>query len=148
MLGPSLSSVCPLPFSVTSLLSHSQCHFFHDIWIVSLNILQGITESFANAGDVSYCSIFGRPIISNGFSFGFIAPSSLLICNLVLDVTPVPCAPLHFGCWLVAPLSSSITAGRFLGFRTPGFCLGLLGLVSFIFLRLALLLGKEDVFDV
>lgn len=96
---------------------------------------------------MSYCTIFERPIL-NGFSFGFIAPSSLLICNLVLGVTPVPRAPLHFGCWLVVPLSSSIAAGRCLGFGTPGFCLGLPGLVSFIFLMLALFVGKEDVFDV
>lgn len=41
-------------FFVISLLSHSQHHFFHDIWIVSLSILKGITEYFPNAEDVCH----------------------------------------------------------------------------------------------
>lgn len=92
MLGPNLSSVCRLPF-FCYLTSFSQHHFFHDIWIVSLSILKCITEYFSNAGDVSHYSSFGRLIILNGLSLWLVAPSSLLICNLVLGVTRAPHAP-------------------------------------------------------
>lgn len=79
-------------FFVISLLSHN-ITFFIDIWIVSLSILKCITEYFSNAGDVSHYSSFGRLIILNGLSLWLVAPSSLLICNLVLGVTRAPHAP-------------------------------------------------------
>lgn len=48
----------------------------------------------------------------------------------------------------MTPPPFSTTAGCYLGFGTPGFYLGLLSLVSFVFLMLVVFVGKEDGFDV
>lgn len=135
MLGPSLFSV---------FLFWSSCFFLictiifsHDILVLSLKYVKRCQKYYSNAGDRSYNSVFSRPIILNGFLFWPVSPNSLLICNLELGDGSCSTCSIAFR-WLVAPLPSSTTAGRCLGFRKPGLCLGLLGLMSLFLLVLIL----------
>lgn len=78
------SLVCPLPFLVSALLSHLQHHFFflHDSWIVGLGILKGII--LQNAFQVQWVcdiTVFGRPIILNGFLLWLVF---LIHCRFVI----------------------------------------------------------------
>lgn len=147
MPGCSLSSLCPLP--LTFFLTCTIIVFFRDIGIVSLHILKGTAGCYSNTESGSCYSVFSRLIMLNGFFFFFwlIAPTCWFVI-LCLVTLPFPHAPIAF--WLLAGGTSALLHHCWtrVGFGMPAFCLGLLGLVSFLLLVLGLFDGREDVFDV